>query len=389
VFSVRPFFFSVIAPRLAVTEKETTTMPHLFDPYTLKGVTLRNRIAASPMCQYMAQAGIVSDWHLPHYTALARGGAGLVVVEATAVSPEGRITPGDLGLWSADHVPGLASIAQAISKAGAVPGIQLGHAGRKAGCTPPWEGGAPLASDHPEAWEPIAPSAVPFIPDQPHVPMAMTVAEIHRVQQDFAAAAGRAAEAGFQWLELHFAHGFLAQNFLSSHSNERDDGYGGSLENRARFLVETVAAVRQAWPATLPLTVRLGVVEFDGRDEETLAESIQVLKWMKAEGVDLVDVGIGFSTPGPVPWSPDMLVPMAARVRAETGLAVTTSWLITDARQADGFVRDRQVDLVMLARSLLANPHWPYAAARELAIDRPASVLPVPYAFWLQGWTAT
>jgi 2,4-dienoyl-CoA reductase-like NADH-dependent reductase (Old Yellow Enzyme family) len=364
-------------------------MPHLFDPYTLKGVTLRNRIAASPMCQYMAQAGIVSDWHLPHYTVLARGGAGLVVVEATAVSPEGRITPSDLGLWSADHVPGLASVARAISKAGAVPGIQLGHAGRKAGCTPPWEGGAPLAADHVEVWEAIAPSAVPFMPEQPHVPRAMTLADIHRVQQDFAAAAGRAAQAGFQWLELHFAHGFLAQNFLSPHSNQRDDAYGGSLRNRARFLLETIAAVRQAWPATLPLTVRLGVVEFDGHDEATLEEAIEVLQWMKAEGVDLVDVGIGFSTPAQVPWSPNMMVPRAVRIRAETGLAVTTSWLITDAGQADSFVRDRQVDLVMLARPLLANPHWPYAAARELAIDKPASVLPTPYAFWLQGWSGT
>lgn len=372
---------------MPTNEKETFTVPHLFDPFTLQGVTLRNRIAASPTCQYMASAGLVSDWHLPHYTNLARGGAGLVVVEATAVSPEGRITPGDLGLWSDEHLPGLASIAGAISKGGAVPGIQLGHAGRKAGCLPPWEGGAPLPADHAEAWEPIAPSALPFMPEQPHVPRVMTIAEIQRVQQDFAAAAQRAAQAGFQWLELHFAHGFLAQNFLSTHSNQRDDAYGGSLQNRARFLVETVAAVRRVWPASLPLTVRLGVVEFDGRDEETLVEAIEVLKWLKAEGVDLVDVGIGFSTPGAVPWSPNMLVPLAARIRAETGLAVTTSWLITDVREADGFVRDRQVDLVMLARPLLANPHWPYAAARELAIDRPASVLPTPYAFWLQGWS--
>ena len=361
-------------------------MPRLFDPYALKGVKLRNRIAASPMCQYMARGGFVSDWHLPHYTALARGGAGLVVVEATAVSPEGRITPGDLGLWGAEHIPGLASIAHAISKAGAVPGIQLGHAGRKAGCTPPWDGGAPIPAYQPEAWVAMAPSAVPYMPEHPRTPKAMTVPDILRVQRDFAAAASRAAEAGFQWLELHFAHGFLAQNFLSLHANQRDDEYGGTLENRTRFLVDTVAAVRQVWPAALPLTVRLGVVEFDGHDNETLEDSIRVLNWLKAAGVDLVDVGIGFSTPGTVPWSPNMMVPTASRIRAQTGLPVATSWLITDAKLADSFVRAHQVDLVMLARPLLANPHWPYLAARELAIHKPAAVLPLPYAFWLQSW---
>jgi len=231
-------------------------MARLFDSYSLKGVTLRNRIAASPMCQYMAKDGLVTDWHLPHYTSLARGGAGLVVVEATSVSPEGRITPGDLGLWSDAHVPGLAVVTKAISGAGAVPGIQIAHAGRKAGCTPPWEGGAPLPASDPRPWEPIAPSAVPLIAEAPHVPRAMDLADIQRVQQDFVDAARRAASAGFQWLELHFAHGFLAQSFLSKHSNQREDEYGGSLTasgpillnnstHRARFLMEIVAAVRR------------------------------------------------------------------------------------------------------------------------------------------------
>jgi 2,4-dienoyl-CoA reductase-like NADH-dependent reductase (Old Yellow Enzyme family) len=363
-------------------------MPGLFDSYTLKGVTLRNRIAASPMCQYMARDGLVTDWHLPHYTSLARGGAGLVVVEATAVSPEGRITPGDLGLWSDAHLPGVAAVAKAIANAGAVPGIQLAHAGRKAGCTPPWDGGAPLPTNDPQAWEPIAPSSLPLIPEQPHMPRAMELADIQRVQQDFVDAARRACEAGFQWLELHFAHGFLAQNFLSSHSNQREDDYGGSLDNRARFLVETVAAVRRVWPANLPLTARLGVVEFDGHDEVNLAESIEVLKRLKAEGLDLVDVGIGFSTASPVPWGPNLLVQTTERVRKETGLQVTTSWLITNAREADRFVRERKVDLVMFGRRLLDNPHWPKQAARELSVEKPASVLPIPYAFWLQNWSA-
>ena len=272
-------------------------MPGLFDAYTLKGINLRNRIAASPMCQYSARNGFVTGWHLPHYTSLARGGAGLVVVEATAVSPAGRITPGDLGLWSDAHTEGVTAIAEAIAEAGAVPGIQLAHAGRKAGCTPPWEGGAPVPVSDPQAWEPVAPSAIPLIPEHPHMPRAMTLADIASVQQDFANAARRAHEAGFKWIELHFAHGFLAQSFLSKHSNTRSDAYGGSLENRARFLIETVAAVRRVWPAHLPLTARLGVLEFDGHDDVNLPESIQVLKWLKDAGLDLVDVGIGFSTP--------------------------------------------------------------------------------------------
>lgn len=360
-------------------------MPGLCDSYTLKQVTLRNRIAASPMCQYNARDGLVTDWHVPHYTALARGGAGLVVVEATAVSPEGRITPGDLGLWSDGHTTGAAAIAKAISDGGAVPGIQLAHAGRKAGCTPPWEGGAPLAATDPQAWEPIAPSAIPLIADQPHVPRVMDLQDIRRVQQDFVTAAQRALQAGFQWLELHFAHGFLAQNFLSRHSNQRCDEYGGSLENRARFLVETVAAVRRAWPEHLPLTARLGVVEFDGQDEANLAESSQVLTWLKNAGLDLVDVGIGFSTLSPVPWAANMLVTIADEVREQTGLPVTTSWLITGAKEADAAVREGKLAFVMLARRLLDNPHWPNQAARELGVT--AQILPTPYSFWLQNWS--
>lgn len=361
-------------------------MPGLFDSFTLKDVTLRNRLAASPMCQYMADEGLVTDWHLPHYASLARGGAGLVVVEATAVSPEGRITPGDLGLWSDTHSAGLASLAKTIGDAGAVPGIQLGHAGRKAGCMPPWDGGAPLAPTDSRRWVPIAPSAIPLIAEQPHVPRAMTTVDISRVQRDFANAAQRAHQAGVRWLELHFAHGFLAQSFLSKHSNARDDAYGGSAANRERFLVETVAAVRKVWPDTLPLTARLGVVEFDGQDNTNIAQAIALLKRLKAEGLDFVDVGIGFSTASAVPWAANMLVSVAHRVRTETKLAVATSWLITDAKEADGFIRNEQLDMVMMARRLLDNPHWPQQAARQLGVPRASWVLPTPYAYWLEHW---
>ena len=363
-------------------------MSTLFSPFTLKGVTLRNRIAASPMCQYQAWGGFLNEWHQTHYTALARGGVGLVVVEATAVAPEGRITPADAGLWSDAHVASLASVAKAIKAAGAVPGIQLAHAGRKAGCTPPWEGGQPLDSADPQAWQPVAPSAVPFMPGSGYVPRAMTLDDIGRAQRDFVDAARRAREAGIEWLELHFAHGFLGQNFLSRHTNQRQDQYGGSLENRARFLVETLRAVRQVWPAQYPLTVRLGVIEFDAGQAQSLAEATQVLQWLKDAGLDLVDVGLALSTPGEeVPWGPNFMLPYTAQIREATALPVATSWMITDAQQADGFVRSGQLDLVFLGRTLLANPHWPYQAARELKIEHPAKVLPTPYAFWLQSWS--
>jgi 2,4-dienoyl-CoA reductase-like NADH-dependent reductase (Old Yellow Enzyme family) len=363
-------------------------MPSLFARFTLKSVTLRNRIAASPMCQYQARNGLLNDWHHTHYTALARGGVGLVMVEATAVAAEGRITLGDAGLWSNAHTAGFTAVAKTIKAQGTVPGIQLAHAGRKAGCQRPWDGGAPLDQTDPQAWQPVAPSALPFVPGSDYLPREMTLADIQQTQQHFADAARRAHEAGFEWLELHFAHGFLAQNFLSKHSNHRQDAYGGSLANRARFLLETVHAVRKVWPAQYPLTVRLGVVEFDNGQAESVAESLQVLQWLKDAGVDLVDVGLALSTPGEqVPWGPNFMLPLAAQIREATGLPVATSWMITNAQEADSFVRDGQVDLVFLARTLLANPHWPYQAARELKVESPAEVLPTPYAYWLQSWS--
>jgi len=215
----------------------------------------------------------------------------------------------------------------------------------------------------------------------------LTRQEILGIQEDFAKAARRAAQAGFEWLELHFAHGFLAQSFLSRQANVRTDAYGGALENRARFLIETVSAVRKAWPEDLPLTIRLGVVEFGEDAEHSFREAIQVLRWLKAAGLDLVDVGLALTTPDePVPWGPNFMVPYADRVRAETGLPVLTSWFITRAQDADAFLREARLDLVAFARTLLANPHWTYQAARDLGLDNPAAVLPTPYAYWLQNW---
>ncbi len=363
-------------------------MSSLFSSFHLKTVRLRNRIVASPMCQYMARDGHLTDWHQSHYAGLARGGAGLVVVEATAVSAVGRITPGDAGLWSDTQVAGFAQVARSIKSAGAVAGIQLGHAGRKAGCTPPWEGGHPLAADDPLGWQPVAPSVVPYMPGAPHMPVEMSAADIQRVRQDFADAAARAAAAGFEWLELHFAHGFLAQTFLSRKANLRSDEYGGSLENRARFLLEVVDAVKRVWPSSLPLTVRLGVVEFDDDAEGSFQESVTVLRWLKQRGLDLVDVGLALTTPEEkTPWGPNFMVPWAVRIKQDTGLPVATSWMITDPVEADAFIRDGKLDLVMFARTLLANPHWPYEAASALGIKEPQDVLPTPYAYWLKNWS--
>ena len=357
-------------------------MPTLFDPYSLKSVTLRNRIAVSPMCQYMATDGLVNEWHRTHYAILARGGAGLVTLEATAVSPEGRITPRCLGLWQDKQADSFAPLVETLRQAGTVVGIQLAHAGRKASANVPWEGDDHIPETSPESWQPIAPSAVAFGQNRSRVPHAMTREEIARVKADFVSAAERARDIGIRFLMIHFAHGYLAQNFWSSHSNHRTDNYGGTTENRGRFLLETLDAVRAVWPEHLPLCARIGIIEFDGKDEETLCDSIRLIQKMKERGLDFVDVSVGFSTPEvSVPWGAAFMVPFAARVRKETGLPVATSWYINDGRQADALIRNELLDLVMIGRPLLANPFWPYEAARTLHKKHASQVLPPPY-----GW---
>ena len=364
-------------------------MSALFQPFKLKDLSLRNRIAVPPMCQYMAIDGVVNDWHQVHYPALARGGAGLLIVEATAVSPEGRITPGCTGLWNDTQAEALAPIAAAIKAAGAVPGIQLAHAGRKASANRPWEGDDHIAENDARGWATIAPSALAFGANLPQVPKAMTLEDIARVRADFVAAAKRARDAGFEWLELHFAHGYLGQSFFSVHANQRDDAYGGSFDNRSRFLLETLAAVREVWPEHLPLTARFGVIEYDGRDEETLAESIELTRNFKRGGLDLLSVSVGFSTlKAKVPWAPAFLAPIAARVRQEAGLPVAAAWGIDTPQLADSTVANGQLDLVMVGRAHLANPHWPLQAARALNVERPTWVLPAPYAHWLERYRA-
>lgn len=362
-------------------------MSALFSPFALKSVKLRNRVAVPPMCQYSAIDGVTNDWHLAHYAVLARGGAGLVIVEATAVSPEGRISPGCTGLWNDAQAQGMARIAAAIKAHGAVPGIQIAHAGRKASANRPWEGDDHIGEGDPRGWPTISPSAVPFGAHLGKIPKAMTLDDIARVKADFVAAARRALAAGFEWLELHFAHGYLAQSFFSLHANRRDDAYGGDLAGRSRFLLETLAAVREVWPDHLPLTARFGVIEYDGRDEQTLAESIALTRQMREGGLDLLNVSVGFSTPtANIPWGSAFLAPIAERVKQEAGIAVASSWGIDDPHAANRVVADGQMDLVMIGRALLANPHWPYYAARELDVARASWVLPAPYAHWLERY---
>jgi 2,4-dienoyl-CoA reductase-like NADH-dependent reductase (Old Yellow Enzyme family) len=356
----------------------------LFTPLTLKGITLRNRIAVSPMCQYQAVDGLPTDWHPTHYKSRARGGAALVVVEATAVSPEGRITPACLGLWSDVHATALRPIVEGIKAAGAVPGIQIGHAGRKASANLPWEGDDHIPDSDPRSWETIAPSPVPYGAGLHRAPREMTKGDITRVRGDFVTAATRARDLGFEFLMLHYAHGYLAQNFLSPWSNHRTDEYGGSAENRARFMLETLEAVRAVWPDHLPLAARLGAIEFDDRDEETLVESIALVKRFKELGLDFLDVSMSFSTPtANIPWGPGQMRQISKRILRETGLPGSTSWNINTPTLAEEMLQEGAADLVMLARPMLANPHWPFAAARELGIPNPTSVLPPSYAHWL------
>lgn len=360
-------------------------MAKVFEPFTLKGVTLRNRVAIPPMCQYMAQDGVPNDWHLVHYPGMARGGAGLVIVEATAVSPEGRITPACTGLWNDDQAEQMAKIAHSIKQAGAVPGIQLGHAGRKASANRPWEGDDHLPEDDPRAWPTLSPSALAFGANLPRVPRKMSKEDIRRVQDDFVTAVERARDAGFAWLELHFAHGYLAQSFFSVHANTRTDEYGGGLAGRGRFLRETVEATRKVWPENLPFTARFGVIEFDGRDEETLQEAIRLIQDFKSLGLDMVNVSMGFTTPeATIPWGPALLAPYAERVRREAEIPVAAAWCIDTPEVIKAVLAKEQMDLVMLGRRHLTNPHYPYELARKLNEEGPSwKTLPAPYAHWL------
>lgn len=345
-------------------------MAHLFEPLTLRSVTLRNRIGVSPMCQYSCEDGLATDWHLVHLGSRAVGGAGLVIVEATAVEPRGRISPEDLGLWSDAHCVPLARAAAFIEAQGAVAGIQLAHAGRKASTFRPWSGNGEVPREQ-GGWQAVAPSALRFSPDYP-LPAALSREEIHQITAGFVAATKRALGAGFRFIELHGAHGYLGHEFLSPLANHRTDEYGGALENRARFLLETARAVRAAMGEALPLAARLSCTDW-AEGGFTPAESVLVSRWLKEAGVDLIDCSSGgLAVHQQIPLGPGYQVQFAQQIRAEAGLATASVGMITDPKQADEIVRSGAADLVLLARAELNDPYWPIHAA--LALGQPAPI---------------
>jgi 2,4-dienoyl-CoA reductase-like NADH-dependent reductase (Old Yellow Enzyme family) len=350
----------------------------LFTPFPQRSLTLRNRIVVSPMCQYSAHDGMPDDWHLVHLGSRAVGGAGAVIAEATAVSPEGRISPGDTGLWNEAQQEAWRRITRFVEAQGAVAGVQLAHAGRKASALRPWQGGGPLPAGQGD-WTTVAPSALPF--DQGwHVPKALDEAGLRKVVDDFRAAARRALAAGFRLVEIHAAHGYLLHQFLSPLSNRREDAYGGSFENRTRLVREVVAAVREAWPEALPLWLRVSATDWaeGGWDVE---QSVALAKLVKPLGVDLVDASSGGLVPHvKIPLAPGYQVPFAARIRREADIATGAVGLISTPEQAEAIVAGGEADVVLLARESLRDPYFPRRAARVLGASIEA---PVQYQ---RGW---
>ncbi len=342
-------------------------MAHLFSPLRLREVTFRNRIIVSPMCMYSAEEGVPNAWHLVHLGSRAVGGAALVMVEATAVVPEGRISPADTGLWNDAQASAFQPIAAFVSARGAVPGIQLAHAGRKASTQVPWKGGRPLEAGE-GAWTTFAPSAIPFDKGFP-APRAMTAAEIDGVVEAFAAAAGRAARAGFQVIEIHGAHGYLLHEFLSPLSNRRTDEYGGSFENRARLAVRVARAVRSAFPAGRPVFIRISATDWTEGGWD-LPQSVELARLLKAEGIDLVDCSSGGNVPrAAIPVGPGYQVPFAEAIRRETGMPTAAVGLISEPRQAEEILAAGRADAIVMARAFLREPYWPQRAARELGAE--------------------
>jgi 2,4-dienoyl-CoA reductase-like NADH-dependent reductase (Old Yellow Enzyme family) len=338
--------------------------PHLFAPLTLLGLTLRNRIVVSPMCQYSCVDGVLSDWHLVHLGSRAVGGAGLVFVEATAVEARGRISPDDSGLWQESQIEPIARIARFVRGQGAALGVQLAHAGRKASCRKPWAGGGPLAADD-GGWPVVGPSPLAFAPGF-QVPHELSREEIAGIVGAFRAAARRAIDAGVDVVEVHGAHGYLAHSFLSPISNHREDEYGGSLENRARFIREVTRAVRDVWPADRPLFVRVSASDWvEGGFQ--VEDAVQVARWLRDEGAQAIDVSSGGSSPAQkIPLAPGYQVPFAEKIRREAQVPTVAVGLLTDPRAADAIVREGRADLVALAREMLRDPYWAQRAAKVL-----------------------
>jgi len=339
-------------------------MSSIFQPLILKSVTLKNRIAVSPMCQYSSVDGFANDWHIVHLGGRAVGGAGLIICEATGVSPEARITPQDLGIWKDEHITELKRITSFLEKQGAVPGIQLAHAGRKASTRPPWEPHTKLTEAE-GAWQTVAPSAIPFSDSYPQ-PIALDEAGITKVIHDFKAAAGRALRAGFKVIELHAAHGYLIHQFLSPLSNERTDQWGGSFENRIRLLLEIIKAVKEVWPDDLPLFVRISATDWT-EGGWTADDAVALAQVLSKEGIDLMDCSTGGNVPkAPIPVGPGYQVPFAARIKKETGMLTGAVGMINTTQQAETIISNGQADLVFMAREMLRDPYFPLHAAKEL-----------------------
>jgi 2,4-dienoyl-CoA reductase-like NADH-dependent reductase (Old Yellow Enzyme family) len=375
-------------------------MPDLFSPYTLKGVTLRNRIAMSPMTMYRSgDDGRVTDFHVMLMGSRAAGGFGLVFPEQIAITPDGRTGTSCAGIWDDSQVEGLSRLTAIIKDMGAVPAIQLGHTGRKGSELKPWDGKMQVPADHPQGWQVRGPSAKPFGGRFPYPVHALSKAEIGELHQAYADAASRALDAGFEWLELHFAHGYLGASFFSPLANTRDDEYGGSVENRLRFHREALDAVRKVWPERLPLTIRLGSDDFHPQGVQ-FDDAVWAIGALREHGLDFADLSLGMNSDEVqgVPFQEvAFMVERASRVRREVGIPVGVSWNLGIPAAADRAIREEKIDLVMLGRPALSNPHWPLYAARELGHDDPLSLLPEDWSWWLrripgpegsQGWPA-
>ncbi len=342
-------------------------MSYLFKPVKIRGIKLKNRIVVSPMCQYSSTDGFANNWHLVHLGSRAVGGAGLVFCEATSVSPEGRISPDDLGIWKDEHIPFLKTITTFIKENNSVAGIQLAHAGRKASHLSPWKGRRP-ATEEEGGWQTIAPSAIPFKEGDP-MPLEMNPEEIKSMIQKFKEAAKRSVEAGFQVIELHGAHGYLINEFLSPISNLRTDDYGGSFENRIKFLLDIVTAVREVIPAEMPLFVRISATEWvpGGWDEN---DSVNLAKILKEKGIDAIDCSSGGNSHDQqIPVAPLYQVSFSEKIRKEAGILTGAVGLITTVPEAENILESGQADLVLLARQFLREPYFPLHAAHELEED--------------------
>lgn len=342
-------------------------MSKLFSPVTIKSVQFKNRIVVSPMCQYSSIDGFATDWHLVHLGSRAVGGAGLIISEAIAISPEGRISPEDLGIWKDEHLEKLGQIARFITEQGCVPGVQLAHAGRKASTAVPWKGRAEVPQNE-GGWQTFAPSAVPFSDSYPK-PQALDLAGIDKVVADFAAAAQRAWKAGFKVIEIHAAHGYLVHQFLSPLSNHRTDEYGGSFENRIRLLLRIVDSIQAVWPADMPLFARISATDW-AEGGWNADESVELAVILKDKGVDLVDVSTGgLAAHQKIPVGPAYQLPFASRIKRETGILTGTVGMITSATQAETILVNGDADMIFMAREILRNPYFPLEAAHELKAD--------------------